>query len=255
MTTQLQKQRSKTLDQLLTSLSPDFDKLQSKVKVVFEQGRKEGFNDMEIGDLVRSKMEAHYSDRTIRRVLPNSAKQQQDHINQKADKMSAPERELINIPDDKVTVTPTSKVLKSPEVKLVEGIRNEGPVAEELSELPKESETKTYPIGDEEAEGAELVDPPILQSHGEPEEEKTVFDYFIEINEGILAVWKALTREDIIPHAHQDLLLDHIKPTRKFRQDLIHKLDTVARNGIRREIGYLRTVFDDVERIMDDVEE
>jgi hypothetical protein len=53
------------LDQLLNSLLPDLDKLQPKIDAVFQQGRKEGFDDMEIGDLVRSKMKDHYTNRTI----------------------------------------------------------------------------------------------------------------------------------------------------------------------------------------------
>jgi hypothetical protein len=110
MIVQLQKQRSKILEKLLDALSPDFDKLQPKIDAVFQQGRKEGFDDMEIGELVRSQMKEHYSDRTIRRVLPEAAKQKQDHSKQKADKMSTSERQPIEVPADKVSVEPITDV-------------------------------------------------------------------------------------------------------------------------------------------------
>lgn len=111
MTSQILKQKSKKLEQLLADLGPDFGKLETKVDAIFEQGRKEGFSEMEIGGLVRSKMEAHYSDRTIRRVLPDSAKQQQDHSKQKADKISASEREpTLEVPADKVKVESASDI-------------------------------------------------------------------------------------------------------------------------------------------------
>lgn len=119
MTTQIQKQKpSKKLEQLLADLGPDFSKLETKKDAIFEQGRKEGFSNMEIGDLVRSKMKEHYSDRTIRRLLPDTAKQQQDHSKQKADKMSASEREPIELPGDKVKVEDASGDISPEEQKL-----------------------------------------------------------------------------------------------------------------------------------------
>jgi hypothetical protein len=114
-TIQIQKKkRSKTLDGLLENLIPDFDKLQPKVDAVFEQGRKEGFSDMETGDLIRNKMKKNYTDRTIQRVLPASAKHI-EHIGHhketaEPDKMSGFEQEIesIELPADKVTVTRSS---------------------------------------------------------------------------------------------------------------------------------------------------
>lgn len=125
MTEQIQKQKpSKKLEQLLADLIPDFGKLETKVNAILEQGRKEGLDDVTIGDLIRSKMQEHYSDRTIRRVLPKAAKHSE--FANKADKMSASERKPLEVPADKVKVEPTNKSLPSPEVRTVEGIENDG---------------------------------------------------------------------------------------------------------------------------------
>lgn len=102
MTIQIQKQKpSKTLEQLLADLAPDLGKLKPKVNAIFEQGRKEGLDDMEIGKMVRSKMKEHYSDRTIQRVLPDTVKGSQGPkhgiTSDKNDKMSDFERDNNNI--------------------------------------------------------------------------------------------------------------------------------------------------------------
>jgi hypothetical protein len=75
MSQQIEKyKQSKILQRLLEALAPDFNKLQDKVNAVFEQGRRDGLSDMEIGDLVRTQMKEHYSQSTIQRVLPKSAR-------------------------------------------------------------------------------------------------------------------------------------------------------------------------------------
>jgi hypothetical protein len=124
-TIQLQKKFSKILNKPLQKLGPDFGKLQSKVDAVFEQGRKEGFSDMEIGEFVRYKMKEHHTDRTIRAVLPNTAKHQEKAREQKdfVEKTSTNEheKEPLELPSDKVIVT---KRLADVEAKTVEGIDN-----------------------------------------------------------------------------------------------------------------------------------
>jgi hypothetical protein len=76
MSVQIKKKRkpSQALLELVEGLAPDFQKLQDKVDEVFRKGREEGFNDMQIGNLVRSRMKEHYSPATIRNVLPETAK-------------------------------------------------------------------------------------------------------------------------------------------------------------------------------------
>ena len=111
MTAQILKQKSKKLEQLLIDFGPDFGKLETKKDAVFEQGRKEGFNDMEIGDMIRSAMKDHYSDRTIRRILPDTAKHTEHvskHKTQPA-KMSGPESQPLKMPADKGEIQPTNE--------------------------------------------------------------------------------------------------------------------------------------------------
>jgi hypothetical protein len=142
MTVQIPKQKpSKRFEQLLADLGPDFGKLETKKDAIFEQGRKEGFSDMEIGDLVRSKMKEHYSDRTIRRLLPDTAKQQQDHSKQKADKMSASERPPINLDDKDVKVEPVIETQEEPVT--TESIRKIAENVLNLSPNPQPNNNKT----------------------------------------------------------------------------------------------------------------
>lgn len=65
---------SKTLTELIDSLALDFGKLKQRVEKVFEQGREEGFQDSEIGKMVRARMAEHYTRQTITNVLPETAK-------------------------------------------------------------------------------------------------------------------------------------------------------------------------------------
>jgi hypothetical protein len=106
----LKEKQSKILQRLLEALAPDFNKLQHKVNEVFEQGRKDGLSDMEIGDLVRSAMKDYYTDRTIQRVLPKTAIHSK-HIGKhksEPDKMSGSEREPIDL-SGKITVQDTEE--------------------------------------------------------------------------------------------------------------------------------------------------
>jgi hypothetical protein len=86
MTVQIEEKKKKPSEafiEALAALSLDFDKLQPKVDKVFEIGRKDGLNDKEIGDHVRSIMREHYSQRSIQNVFAKypQAKQQQNHPN------------------------------------------------------------------------------------------------------------------------------------------------------------------------------
>jgi len=158
LTTQIQKKYSKKLEQLLADLGPDFGKLETKIDVIFEQGRKEGFSDMEIGDLVRSKMKEHYSDRTIRRLLPDTAKQQQDHSKQKADKMSASERPPINLDDKDVKVEPVIETQEEPVT--TESIRKIAENVLNLSPNPQPNNNKTIEQpGPKEVQGRHNIAP------------------------------------------------------------------------------------------------
>lgn len=63
------KKPSKNLEAALNALALDFRKLQQKVDYVFTVGRKEGYNDKEIGKMIREKMEGQYHKNTITKVF------------------------------------------------------------------------------------------------------------------------------------------------------------------------------------------
>ncbi len=137
LTEQVQQQKSKILQRLLEALAPDFNKLQDKVNEVFQQGRREGLNDMEIGEMVRDAMKDHYTYRTIRNVLPNTAK----HIKfaNKAENISASEREPLDL-SDKVTVEETQFNTKGMGVAITDDshkIEDISPKAESI-QLPED---------------------------------------------------------------------------------------------------------------------
>jgi len=86
MTVQIEEKKKKPSEafiEALAALSLDFDKLQPKVDKVFEIGRKDGLNDKEIGDHVRSIMREHYSQQTIQNVFAKYPEaKQQGHTNE-----------------------------------------------------------------------------------------------------------------------------------------------------------------------------
>ena len=75
------KRPSSTLEQLTEECVSTFGKLNNSVNKALEQGRKEGFADREVGDMIRAKLlAAGYSRMTISRALPPSAKRL-EHVN------------------------------------------------------------------------------------------------------------------------------------------------------------------------------
>ena len=151
MTVQIPKQKpSKEIELLLSEL--DFGKVQTKVNAIFEQGRKEGFSDVEIGGWIRSRMKGVYSDRTIRNVLPDTAKYQEKV--RSAEKTSANERPLLEIPTARVE--PTNKSLPSPEVRTVEGIENDGDIVTDAQPLQQDSKATANQTTEFTAEPGEL---------------------------------------------------------------------------------------------------
>lgn len=97
-TTELtKKEPSKKLQGAILNVVKSFQKTSESINKVFAIGREEGFNDIEIGNLVRKEMLiAGYNPRTIRRALPPTSKQIQktrkDYSDE--DKMSSSTTEL-----------------------------------------------------------------------------------------------------------------------------------------------------------------
>ena len=127
-------------------------------------------------------------------------------------------------------------------------------LSETVKKLPEPPKLVEQPQ-EEDTEDEELTDTgPLLESHGEPEDNKDVMDFIKEINVAQHDLWKALTRNDTMPHVHEDLVLDHIKPTRKFRKGLVDKTPGMDRAGISRRCGYLVAVLQDMIEIIEESE-
>lgn len=69
------KKPSKVLEKLIDKCVSEFAKLNIAVNKALERGRLEGFEDRQVGDMIRRKMiAAGYSRMTVSRALPPSAK-------------------------------------------------------------------------------------------------------------------------------------------------------------------------------------
>jgi hypothetical protein len=115
---QQKKQPSETLVKLTEDCITQFGKLNISVNKALEQGRLEGFTDMEIGDMIRHKLlAAGYSKMTVSRslplsckhmekstkegnkMLPNPSQKQQQQLKFTAQIVTkGPNREVINLP-------------------------------------------------------------------------------------------------------------------------------------------------------------
>jgi hypothetical protein len=116
------KYPSKKLRDAINNVVNSFQKTALTIDEVFAIGRKEGFSDIEIGNIVRKEMlAANYDPRTIRRALPSSAKHIEKVRKPKnaADKMSSNEHENIAAvhSNDGISPTITYKV-QNPEIIL-----------------------------------------------------------------------------------------------------------------------------------------
>lgn len=71
------------------------------------------------------------------------------------------------------------------------------------------------------------------------------------------SLWCALTGERNLPNSRDDLINDHIKPTRQFRNNLFYELEsmgtlgTVSTNGHYKRLTQLRTLIDEALEIIE----
>lgn len=211
MTSQILKQRSKTLDQLLAALAPDFDKLQPKVNAVFEQGRKEGLDDLVIGDLVRSKMNDHYSQSTIQRVLPKTAKHQEKVRDNFAVKMTANERPPLEIPTAKVEPV----VGTQEEPITTESIRKIAENVLDLSPSPQSNNKTIEQPGPNEVQGRHNIAPEEYEiEHLQEYNNELLVDIVKYLDKRPMGQDALCNKIDVLKHENADLKeqLQLVKP-------------------------------------------
>ena len=137
---------SKKLKNLLNRIPKiPLQKLEKWKDEVFELGRSEGFDDMLIGKWVRKAMdEAEYSERHILRILPDTAKQQQQRV-----KQTETEQDVTNDAKDDKMSTSAQSVTESSETE-----------QEDTDERP---EIYQIPLQDARPEDVEKYDVPALK--------------------------------------------------------------------------------------------
>lgn len=132
------KRPSDKLEAALNALGLDFGKLQPRVDRVFEIGRKEGYPDMMIGDMIRDAMKNDYSTSTIQRVLPETAKREY-HRN---------ENKTVTSQEKSVKVTELEN-----EPKVSSDVKQEGPDKYRFYQETIDAKNKLLKQNDEEIKG------------------------------------------------------------------------------------------------------
>lgn len=138
------KQPSKRLQQIVTKIGSTFMTLEDSINEALELGRKEGFTDMEIGDMIRAEFKRLNRPRmTLSRYLPVTAK----HIEKARPKSDFGNNLLPNKPavvsnENKTLPTPINAIIATQLNQKQQGrlgILNEEP--EELKEKETEPES------------------------------------------------------------------------------------------------------------------
>lgn len=80
--------------------------------------------------------------------------------------------------------------------------------------------------------------------------EKTTLSKMGDLRDACRQLWKALTDKEVMPHRHEDLVVDHIKPTREYRK-FVYELDDVQRQDLSEWLHYLTVAIDDMQEILE----
>ena len=84
-----------------------------------------------------------------------------------------------------------------------------------------------------------------------PTPERTELTEMGDIRERAHWLYTALTREEFMPHKHEDLIVDHIKPTREFRHGIIAGLSQMDKNGLHDWLSYTKAAIEDMLEIIE----
>jgi hypothetical protein len=143
----------------------------------------------------------------------------------------------------------------APEVKRSRELDIVRTTTQQLSK-PKPTQVIDEPIDDDNADSfidneAEDAEPRIeTRSDG-----RTPLQKFAAINLAQSQLWTALTNKENMPHVHDDLTTDHIKPTRRYRTSLIHELDSMEQTGLARRCQYLIALLEDTVQSIQTIQE
>lgn len=122
---------SPKLLELIASLpKPDFRKLKERVDDIFKLAREEGHPDNAIRILIERELEPHYSESTIRRVLPSEAKANTVAINN-AGQGGRPKEAINLIASEHETASQSDTTEQEPEAEETETIGTENTARED----------------------------------------------------------------------------------------------------------------------------
>jgi ParB/RepB/Spo0J family partition protein len=82
--------------------------------------------------------------------------------------------------------------------------------------------------------------------------EKTELTRMGDIRDASYAEWTALTGKEFMPHKTDDLLVDHIKPTREFRRSIIAGLSEDNRHGLHDWLSYTEAAINDMLTVIEE---
>lgn len=92
-----------------------------------------------------------------------------------------------------------------------------------------------------------------IPSWDNPQTERTELTKMGDVRDGCNILWTALTDKANMPHRNEDLILDHIKPTREFRQ-FIHGLSEDDLHGLHEWLFYTDAAIHDMMEMIEQVE-
>jgi hypothetical protein len=68
-----------------------------------------------------------------------------------------------------------------------------------------------------------------------------------------MELWKRLTNRENMPRLTEDLILEHIKPTREYRK-FVYELDKTQKAELRNWVYYVIKAAEDLLEIIDDAD-
>jgi hypothetical protein len=117
MTKENKKDVSKKLSDVLDNIGNMFADLGTQIQIAFHIGREDGFTDIQIGDMIRTKLKGIKSLPTIRRMLPDTAIHKEKARHDYVKRMNtSPQARLVT--DEQPAIPPPSQVVVEANIDL-----------------------------------------------------------------------------------------------------------------------------------------
>lgn len=141
------------------------------------------------------------------------------------------------------------KALQAKADKFREKTQSQSKAITKLVELSPEPPKEPEP---EITSGGISLGPSKYQKQGE--EGKSPLTKMGDIREACHDLWTALTNKKNMPHPDEDLIVDHIKPTREYRK-FVYELDENEKTGLHNWLTFTEAAISDMLEIIAEADE